>query len=90
MMGRLSLITSIVLMWCAAPVVAQEAVARLPQSPTVNTEAITVSLAVYISSLLATAGATWIVARYDSARSAEIKELREAVDRLTKKSSETK
>jgi hypothetical protein len=72
-------VVSLVIFWSVTPILAQSV-----QSPmTVPQETITISLPIYIISLLSTAAFTWTVAKYQSSRDQQVQELRQQVQMLT-------
>jgi hypothetical protein len=72
-------VVSLVVLWSVTPVLAQSV-----QHPmNVPQETITISLPIYIISLLSTAAFTWTVAKYQSSRDQQVQELRQQVQMLT-------
>jgi len=76
--ARLNVIISNLVVWITTPKLINEQISH-------PSEEITITLAVYVTSLVATAISTWTVAKYDSRRSKDIDFLREELNRLRKR-----
>lgn len=73
-------VVSLVVFWSVTPVLAQSV--GQPSHP-VPQELITVSLPVYVTSLISTAIFTWVVAKYQTSRDKQVSDLQSQVKALT-------
>jgi len=77
--AQLGAVVGNVCLWCVTPVLAADL------APNAVTEAeITVSLPVYILSIIGTASFTWVVAKYDNERIRKMDRLASQMERLLK------
>lgn len=82
---RISAVASFVAMWVTSPVAA-EAAEQMSQRP-VSVDSVTISLPVYVTSVVATAIFTWKVGQYDKKQAIkhiekDLGEMREALAKL--------
>lgn len=75
---RLCLVFSVVLAWCVTGVV------EASTGPVVSYDRITVSLPVYVTSVIMTAISTWVVAKYDNKRCRKMLEMETKLDAVNK------
>lgn len=83
---RVCAVASFVVMWCSVPVAAEAAETVARQQP-VSVDSVTISLPVYVTSIIATAIFTWKVGQYDKKRATahierDMDELQQSVKRM--------